>query len=813
MRKRNSLFLFMFLFTITFLNGNHRLHVQSTTQIGPGIVYKYIHAPTAPWIINVLEIDLKNPFIYLESVKAKNLLYGMERTSSMAQRNNAPGHRVIGAVNADFYDMSTGVPLGTQVIKGEILKTSSGWQAIGFNIDNLPFINNVLFSGSIITATGNYSIHGINRSREENQLILYNQYFGSTTNTNIWGSEIVICPITPWRANDTILCVIDTLYANQGSSTIPKGQAVLSGHGNSATFLNTLHAEDTVKLYLGLTAPLHKITDVVGGNLKILSDGVYTGSTNTDLHPRTIAGFSADSSILYLATIDGRQSGSIGMNYRQLADLMLFLGAHHAINLDGGGSTTMVIRNQIVNSLFADERSVANALMVISEAPDEGSFSSIQISPDNYRIFWGSRIKFHTGGWDEYFNPVNINTDNLTFSCDENIGSIDQEGNFRAANEVDSGYVYVRYEELADSAYVYIKSAKKIEINPKKVVTDNINTIQFTPTIYDIDNLTASVSRSAITWILLNPEIGQIDTLGIFSGLSNGTSKIVAEYRGLTDTAEVIVEIGTGHTIIDSMDSPVGWLLTGEYFNPPNTSISTVLTADGTRQALGLNYEFIRRIDARAWIYLNTNIPIYGLPDSIFLDIKSNPGDHKPHMVNLIISDDNDELFQKSSIISDTIFTSYGFALKDFAQIEPGSNFYFPISFMRIEIRLGYEGDVGDTNRGVIYFDNLKVLYPVFTNIDTEDIVNLPGSFYLYQNYPNPFNATTTLRFRLPQKEYTTLSLYNLRGEKVKTIVSKNLKAGFYEFEVDGSELASGIYLYRLESGSNYQTRKLILLK
>ncbi|MGC9363727.1 MAG: phosphodiester glycosidase family protein [Fidelibacterota bacterium] len=776
-------------------------------------MHKYIHAPTAPWIINVLEIDLKNPFTYLESVKAKNLLYGMERTSSMAQRNDAPGHRVIGAVNADFYDMSTGVPVGTQVIKGEILKTSSGWQAIGFSADNVPFINNVLFSGSVITTAGNQSIHGINKSREENQLILYNQYFGSTTNTNSWGSEIVVHPITPWYANDTIICVIDTLYANQGSSTIPKGQAVLSGHGSSATFLNTLHAEDTVKLYLGLNTSLQKITDVVGGNLKILSGGVYTGSTNTDLHPRTIAGFSADSSILYLATIDGRQSGSIGMNYRQLADLMLFLGAHHAINLDGGGSTTMVIRNQITNSLFADERSVANALMVISDAPDEGSLSSIQISPDNYRIFWGSRIKFHTGGWDEYFNPVSINTDNLTFTCDENIGIIDQEGNFLAANEVDSGYVYVQYGEMADSAYIFIKSAQRIEINPKKVVTDNIKKIQFTPTVYDIDNLTASVSQSAITWILLNPEIGQIDTSGVFSGMKNGNSKIVAEYRGLTDTAEVIVEIGTGTIIIDSLNSPTGWLLTGEYFNPSNTSISTVVTADGTRQALCLSYEFIRRSDARAWIYLNSNIPVYGLPDSIFLDIKSNPGDHKPHMVNLVIADDDKELYQKSSIFSDTAFTSYGFALSDFAQIEPGSNFYFPISFKRIEIRLGYEGDVGDTNRGVICFDNLKATYPFFTNIDTRDGITLPGSFNLYQNYPNPFNATTTLRFRLPQKEYTTLSLYNLRGEKVKTIVSKNLTAGFYEFEVDGTDLASGIYLYRLDSGRNYQTRKLILLK
>jgi len=813
MFKRSFLIISILIMLNISLFGGHTLYVQSTTQVGPGIVHKFIHAPTAPWIINVLEIDLKNPYVYLESVKAKDLLHGMEATSNMAARNDTPGHRVIGAVNADFYDMSTGIPIGTQMIGGEVVKTATDWQAIGFNINNRPFIANTLYSGSLNTRLGDYTIHGINKSREENQLILFNHYYGSSTGTNVWGTEVIIHPITPWYANDTVVCVIDTIISNQGSSRLPIGRAVLSGHGNSETTLKQFQIQDTVKLYIGLSTYLPQITDVVGGNLKILSNGIYTGSTNTDLHPRTIAGFSADSSVLYLASIDGRQSGSIGMNYRQLADLMIFLGAYHAINLDGGGSTTMMVRNKIANSLFADERSVANALMVISTAPDSGSASSIQISPDNFRIFWGSSTKFNVSGWDQYFNPTEINQENFLFSCDESIGTIDQDGFFRAKNEVDSGYVYVNYNQMSDSAYIYIKQAKKIEINPKNVVTNNIRKIQYLTTVYDIDNLTPNVSNSQFEWSILNPEVGSIDSVGTFTGISNGISKIVATYRGLSDTANIIVEIGTGRAIIDSLNTTSGWFLNGEYFNPSNTSISSALVGENNRTSLGLSYEFVRRSDARSWIFLNTDIPIYSLPDSIYIDIKSNPGGHKPHMVNIVIGDDNDELYQKSSLIYDSTFTSYGFALSDFAQIEPGSNFYFPVSIKTIQIRLGYEGDVGDTNRGVIYFDNLQASYPTFTKIENKNISNFPQSFYLYQNYPNPFNATTKFRFKIPTSEFIELNIYNILGEKVDSVVSQNLAAGQYEYEFNGNHLSTGIYFYQIEAGTFHQTRKFILLK
>lgn len=88
-----------------------------------------------------------------------------------------------------------------------------------------------------------------------------------------------------------------------------------------------------------------------------------------------------------------------------------------------------------------------------------------------------------------------------------------------------------------------------------------------------------------------------------------------------------------------------------------------------------------------------------------------------------------------------------------------------------------------------------------------------PAAFTLAQNYPNPFNPTTTFSFSLPAIEFATLKVYNLLGVEVATVVAKKLAAGNYTIEWNAGNLSSGIYLYRLTSGSNLETKKLLLLK
>ena len=92
-------------------------------------------------------------------------------------------------------------------------------------------------------------------------------------------------------------------------------------------------------------------------------------------------------------------------------------------------------------------------------------------------------------------------------------------------------------------------------------------------------------------------------------------------------------------------------------------------------------------------------------------------------------------------------------------------------------------------------------------------VENIPAKFGLASIYPNPFNPTTTISFGLAENGFTTLAIYDLRGNLVSQIVNEYLTAGEYRFAFDGSHLQSGIYLCRLTAGNQTNTRKMVLLK
>jgi hypothetical protein len=97
-----------------------------------------------------------------------------------------------------------------------------------------------------------------------------------------------------------------------------------------------------------------------------------------------------------------------------------------------------------------------------------------------------------------------------------------------------------------------------------------------------------------------------------------------------------------------------------------------------------------------------------------------------------------------------------------------------------------------------------------------EDDPGTPLEFSLSQNYPNPFNPTTTIRFAIPAgsgQVATSLQVYNLLGQEVATLVNEEMKPGSYAVQFDGSNLASGVYFYRLQAGDFTQARRLLLLK
>ncbi len=102
----------------------------------------------------------------------------------------------------------------------------------------------------------------------------------------------------------------------------------------------------------------------------------------------------------------------------------------------------------------------------------------------------------------------------------------------------------------------------------------------------------------------------------------------------------------------------------------------------------------------------------------------------------------------------------------------------------------------------------------IVVGVEDEEVSVVPTQFYVDQNYPNPFNPSTSIRFGLPQASAVDLRIYNILGQEVAVLINgQNLSAGTYNYSFDASKLSSGTYIYRLQSGNNVVSKKMMLIK
>lgn len=122
-----------------------------------------------------------------------------------------------------------------------------------------------------------------------------------------------------------------------------------------------------------------------------------------------------------------------------------------------------------------------------------------------------------------------------------------------------------------------------------------------------------------------------------------------------------------------------------------------------------------------------------------------------------------------------------------------------------------YASDSNPPVSGVINIDGYSWNTAIGSAV--EQIDNLPEDYSLSQNYPNPFNPSTAINFSIPEASYVSLKIFNSLGEEIETLVSEELSAGSYKYDWNATNLPSGIYFYKLQTGIFVETKKMILLK
>jgi hypothetical protein len=99
------------------------------------------------------------------------------------------------------------------------------------------------------------------------------------------------------------------------------------------------------------------------------------------------------------------------------------------------------------------------------------------------------------------------------------------------------------------------------------------------------------------------------------------------------------------------------------------------------------------------------------------------------------------------------------------------------------------------------------------TSIDPSHDLNSVNSYELFQNYPNPFNPSTLIRYSVPKTSDVKIEIFDLFGRNISTLVNVRKSAGEYSINFDGTNLASGVYLYKLETGNYFEVKKMVLMK
>jgi exopolysaccharide biosynthesis protein len=325
-----------------------------------------------PVRMNLLRLDLTK--VRLDVVHAMDAAIGLEKTSSIAAR-----HGAFAAINAGFFRLDTSIfagdAAGVLKIDGEILSESFNNRS-ALLIENgkkSTTVNFYQLTMSRIAMVGKrkIDISGINRERKNDDLVLFTPAFNRTTLTDKQGVEIVI-------KRRRVVKILE----NQGSTEIPRNGFVLSASGKfREQILSLLKTNSKIEIMDYISTPEQKAAvdadlaeDIVAGVPQLIKNGKIDITWEREKsskafvetrHPRTAVAKLKDGKFLMI-TVDGRSEASAGIGLEDLARLLLEFGAVDAMNLDGGGSTTMFLDGKIVNrpSDKEGERRVSDAILV-----------------------------------------------------------------------------------------------------------------------------------------------------------------------------------------------------------------------------------------------------------------------------------------------------------------------------------------------------------------------------------------------------------------------------------------------------------------
>ncbi|WP_206441391.1 phosphodiester glycosidase family protein [Streptomyces boncukensis] len=566
------------------------------------------------------------------------------------QHDPGKGRRTVAALNGDFFDINqTGAPLGPGLRNGRATHSpaSGASEAVGIGPRAAGRILDLYFEGTLDLPGGKRKLEGYNAADVPlNGVAAYTSQWGEADRAQTVDESERTTEVTVEDG------AVTSVAEKPGKGAIPDGVTVLLGRDLGADALAKLRTGDKVSWEYhvrtddGSPAP----RTAVGGRGVLVRDGEpqdWDGRPNNATAPRTAVGFSRDGGTMHVLSVDGRQAASGGVTLTELAKMMRKLGAYNALNLDGGGSSTLLAREpgarepQLENSPSdGEEREVPNGLALtapqgsgrlkgfwVQTATDRDRAPTADNIPGGHpeRVFPGLTRKLTAAGYDETYGPAAGQPHWRTSR--PGVGRVGGDGTFRARRTGGTEVVARRGAARGSTKVQVVGALERIAPTAERVgLTDSGDTGTFGLLGYDADGTSAPIEpadvrleydRARFT-VTPDPDAGT----GAFQvrarpGNDSGSATVTATVRGRT--AKLAVTVGLRDETSADFEDASAWRFTsaradGELAADPGGHTGT---------GLRMSYDFTQSTATRA-AYANppVAIPVPGQPKSFTLWLK-----------------------------------------------------------------------------------------------------------------------------------------------------------------------------------------------
>lgn len=639
----------------------YRVDTVFHAKVGPGTTQTSLQLRSNANPLNVfyLTVDRSVPGVSIRSVCATDKVAGTERTSTMAKRKSVNGLDYFAGVNADFFTTAgyatngsskIGTPTTSCIVDGEIYKTSNSNYQFSIDADDVARVCRFdYYTGTATIGDKVTLFKGVNVMSPNNGITLYTPRFWGTANQNeyagschqvtarlVEGDEFV--------AGGKFRLEVTSEPTTDGDLAIPSDGFVIHGRGTSktgcntgaTTFVSQLHVGDIVEFdNIVLTPEGERIypRTVVSGNPKNVGGGetLDTESERTDAsarHPRTSIGISEDGTKIIMMVIDGR-GASVGVTTSMLADVMRYAGAYEAVNLDGGGSSTLYTEALGVRNHCSDgsERAVGNAIFAVLEAPQDNEVAEIRFADYRKEVPYLGTYNPVVYAYNRYGKLIDNDYRAFKLECEAELGEVDENGQSLTATGsgmhilkamTDGGLTAEILVSVADEAPI-VATVPAVLLNSTREWTVQLHA--------DVNGDRMEVSPAAFEWSSSNPEVATVTSDGTVKGVADGKCIVTGSGHNLSIPVEVTVEVPTDiYHHIELVPDIQKWST-----NAASTKISSfTANADHTYT---LDYTISSTRAPK--ITLTRKINIWSHPLAVVVDMDASHADLKSIVINV----------------------------------------------------------------------------------------------------------------------------------------------------------------------------------